>query len=187
AAQSQNQSCEQPDRARSHHRRSSRAPNAQSPLNLICLGDPLFDNGRRFQQHSDFLQALSDFDDELGVINVIFSQIAMAQINSAFEVSVIRGHIVCADQIVNTRAGPADGGNYIVAGFDFGDVGTNRLDSPEALVTKHQKVITFGRGSVFGGIDLLIVTVHAYAQNFHKDTAAVWNVSHRGLSKLGQM
>ena len=46
----------------------------------------------------DLLQPLRNLDDELGVVDVVLGEVAVAQVDAALEVGVVGRHVVGADQ-----------------------------------------------------------------------------------------
>src|SRR2546430_16637802 len=94
-----------------------RLPYFQATLDLVRLVDSFLDDGCRFEQHADLLEALWHLDDEFDVVHVVLGQIAMAQVDTTLVVGVISGHIVRADQVVDTLAWPAHSGHDVIAGF----------------------------------------------------------------------
>ena len=65
SAQAQGKGREQADGARAHYRGAARPPHLQPTLDLVSLVDPLFNNGERFEQHSDVLQTLRHLHDDI--------------------------------------------------------------------------------------------------------------------------
>src|SRR6185369_18008726 len=109
-------------------------------------------------------EPLGNFDDEVGVIHVIFGQVTMAQINATFVVSRIRRHIVGPDHVVNAVARPPNSCNNIVSGFQLADIGPNRFNLAEAFMTDDEVVESRGSSTVLGGVDLFVSSIDTYAQ-----------------------
>src|SRR6266852_6333115 len=158
--QTQNERGQQTDGSGSHDRGFARTPHLQPALNLIGLVNAFLHNGGGLQQHSDVFEALRYLDDEFDVIDVVFRQITVAQIDAALVVRVVRGHVVGADQVINAFARPAHRGHNVVAGFHFGDTGADGFVLTEALVTNDQEIKSRGRCSVLGGVDLFVGSVY---------------------------
>ena len=117
--QTQNERRQQTDGAGAHDRSLARAPHLEAALDLVRLVDAFLDDGSRLEQHSDVLEALRHFHDELDIVDVILRQIPVAQVDAALVVGVIRGHIVGADQVINALAWPPYGGYDVVARASF--------------------------------------------------------------------
>src|SRR6266851_5000211 len=158
--QTQNERGEQADGSGSHDRGFARTPHLQPALNLIGLVNSFLHNGGGLQQHSDVFEALRYLDDEFDVIDVVFRQITVAQIDAALVVRVVRGHVVGADQVINALAWPANSRHDVVAGPHFGDIWADGLNLTETLVADDQEVVSGRRCSVFSGVDLFVGAVH---------------------------
>ena len=79
-AQAQHERCEQSDRAGSHDRCLARLPDLQATLDLVSLVDAFLHDRHRFQQHADIFQSLRNLDDELDVVDVVLSQVAVQRL-----------------------------------------------------------------------------------------------------------
>ena len=180
-AQPQHERRQDADRPRPHDRGPPRAPHAQPPLDLVRLGDALLDHGERLEEHADLAQPPRDLHDELGVVDVVLGEVPVAQVDPALEVDVVGGHVVGADQVVEARARPADGGHDVVAGLHLGHVLPDRLDPAEPFVADDQEVMPVGGGAVLRRVDLLVRPVDADAQDLDEDAPAAGDVVHRGL------
>ena len=133
------------------------------------------------------LESLRHFDDELNVIDVILGQISVTQVDAALVVDVVGGHVVGADEVVNTLAGAAHGGDDIVAGLHFGDIRPDRFDLAKAFVADDEVIVSGRRCAVFGGVDFFVGAVNADAQNFYQYAAAVWNLIQRRFWQISHV
>src|SRR5215469_8904053 len=111
----------------------------------------------------------------------------MTQIDSPFEVRVVGSHVVGADQVVNALAWAANGGDHIVAGFHFGNIQANGLDSAENLMANHEEVKSHRGGPVFRGIDLSVSSIDTDAQNFDQNTAPIRDFLDRRFGQVSEM
>src|SRR5262249_44130747 len=114
-------------------------------------------------------------DDEFGVVHVILGQKSVTQVDSALEVSVIGGHVVRADQVINASAWPANGSDHIIANFQFGHVAAYCLDTAETLMANDEEIKSRRSGPVFRGIDLFVGSIDTYTQNFNQHAAPIWH------------
>jgi hypothetical protein len=125
--------------------------------------------------------------DELFVFDVVLGQVAVTQVDAAFEILAVGGHVLQADRVVEARAGTPDRRDDEVAGPDEGHVRPDRLDLAETLVTDHEEVIAAGRGPVLGGVDLTVRAVDTHAEDFDEHAPPVGDVGHRRDGELGEM
>src|SRR6266571_2366690 len=186
-AQPQDKGSEQADSAGSHHCRSPWTPHPQAALNFIGLSDAFFHDGSRFEQYAHLFEPRGNLDDVLGVINIVFGQKPVAQVNATFKVSVIGSHVIGANLVINTGTGPAHGGYHVIVGVELGDVGADRFHSSEAFVADDEEVVPLWRGTVLCGVDLFVCAIHANAQDFNQHAAAVGDIVDRGLREFGKM
>src|SRR5262249_49848401 len=135
-----------------------------------------FGHTHRLQQYADRLEHGRNFDDEFDIINIIFGQVAVPQIDTALKVRCVGGHVVCADPVINAAARTPHCCHDEIAGHDTPHIRPNFHHAPERLVPGHKKVVAIWCSPVFGGVDLLIRAVHADAQHFNQNPAPVWNV-----------
>src|SRR5262249_40960529 len=140
-AQPQQQRGQQADRAGAQHGGPPRSPDPQPALDLVRLGDALLADGDRLQPHADVFQASGYRDDELGIVDEVLRQIAVAQVDTSFVLGVVGRHVVGADQVVDAHTRSADRRYDIVTGCHLGDVRADLDDLAEALVPEHQKVV----------------------------------------------
>ena len=84
----------------------------------------------------------------------------MAQVDAALVVSVVGGHVVGADQVIDALAGPAHRGHDVVAGLYLGDIRADGFHLAEALVADDQEVVSGRRRTVLGGVDLFVGSVY---------------------------
>ena len=185
--QAQNQRGQQTDGAGAHDRSLARPPHFQPALNLVSLVDSFLHHGGRLEQHADVLESLRHLHDELDIIDVVFRQIPVAQVDAALVVRVVGGHVVGADQVIDALAGAAHGGDDVVAGLHFGDIRPDGFDLAEALVADDQEVVSGRRRAVFGGVDFFVGSVHADAQNLYQHATAVGNLIQRRLRQIGHV
>ena len=111
----------------------------------------------------------------------------MPQVDAALEVGVVGGHVVGADEVVETLAGAPHRRHHVIAGTELGDVLAHRLDPPEALVTRDQEVVSLGGRAVLGRVDLLVGPVDADAQHLDEHPAPARDVAHARLGELGEV
>src|SRR4051812_6508928 len=162
-------------------------PNLQPALRLVGLRNSLLDDRERFQQYTDLLEHGGDVDDELGVVYVVFSEISMKQIDAALIVDVVGCHVIRTDEIVNTVSGAANGGHDVVSGLEFRHVGTDCLDTTKAFMSGYEKVITCGRGAIFGGINLFVSAIDTDAEHLDEHPSTIWDGLDGRLLQLREM
>jgi hypothetical protein len=86
----------------------------------------------------------------------------MPQIDAAFVIHVIGGHVVLADLIIKTLTWPSHGRNHIVPWRKLGDLCSHFQDLSKTFMLRNKKVIT-GRGlSVFGSVNFLVGTIYSH-------------------------
>src|SRR5262249_30680573 len=105
----------------------------------------------------------------------------------AFEVSVVGGHVVGADKVIQTAARPANRGDNVVPRAEFGDVRPDGFNATKSFVTNHKVVVSGRCRAVLGGIDFSIGSVNSDAQDLHQDAAPVQHLVYRGLREFGQV
>ena len=110
-------------------------------MDFIRLSDAFLDYRCRLQQDADFLQTGWNLDDEVRVVNVVLRKVAVAQIDTAFEVRVIGGHIVRTDLIVDASSRTAHSRNDVVAGLKLRYIAADSFHLAEAFVTQDQEVV----------------------------------------------
>ena len=142
-------------------------PNLQPALNFVSLVNTFFNYREWFEQHSNVFQSLRYLHDELDIIDVVFRQIAVAQVNAALEIRVICGHVVRADQVVDTVAGPADSSYDVVPGLNLGDIRAHSFHLAEAFMADNEKVVSRRCCAVFGGVNFLVGAIHTDPEDFH--------------------
>ena len=163
-SQTKGQGREQPDGSGAHHCRASRAPDAQTPLDFVGLSDPLLDHRSRFQKNAYLFEPLRNFDEVLRVLDIVFRQESMAQVDPSFVIRAVGRHVVGSDPVVDAGSWPPHGRDDVVAGTQLRHVGAHLLYSPEAFVSDHQVIETFRWSAVFGGVDFFVCAVNADAQ-----------------------
>jgi hypothetical protein len=84
-------------------------------LYLVRLLYALLHDADRFHQHPDFLQGGGNLDYVLRIFHVALGQKAVQQVDAALVVSVVGGHVVGADQVVDAVAWSAHGRRHVVA------------------------------------------------------------------------
>jgi hypothetical protein len=135
-------------------------------LNFVGLSDALLNDGRWFEQYADFLKALGDLDDKLSIIDVVLTHVAVAQIDAALKVRIIRRHVVGADQVVDARTRTAYRCDHIIARLQFRHVRTDSFDLAKTFVTDHQKIVALRGLPILCRIDFLVGAVNANTQDF---------------------
>jgi len=80
------------------------------------------------------LQALRHFDNEFDIIDVVLRQIAVAQVNAALVIRVIRCHVIGSNKIIDAFARPAHGRYDVVAWLHLGYIRPDGFHLAEALV-----------------------------------------------------
>src|SRR4051812_34588570 len=136
-------------------------PNSQTTLSFEGLGDSLLHDSEWLQQNSDLLQSTGDPDDVLGVIDVIFRQIPVQQVDAALIVDIVRRHIIRADQVVDAMPRTPHSCDHVVTRLQLCDMLSNRLNTPKPFVSRDKKLVTRGRRTVFRRIDLFISPINA--------------------------
>src|SRR5258706_11679959 len=111
----------------------------------------------------------------------------MPQVDAPFEISIVCGHILQPDLIVDAETGPADHRDHIVAGRKFGHFRTDFLDLAKALVADDQEVEAVRRGTVLRGVDLLVRPVDADAENLHEDSSAPGDLCYRRFGHFSEV
>src|SRR5262249_42108238 len=146
------------------------------PLNLIRLGNALLDNRQRFEQDPDMFQADGNLDEIVGIVSVVLSQIAVAEIDAPFEVDVVGGHILQPDPVVNAETRPAHHGHDVVPGNKLRYAWSDLFHAAEALMPYHEKIETLWSGAVLGCVDFLVGTVHTDAKDLYQNSASAGDV-----------
>src|SRR5438876_140396 len=156
-------------------------------LDFICLVNSLLADRRRFEQNSHLFLSLRKLDDELCVINVIFGQVPMAQIDPALVIRVVCRHIVGADEVVDALSRTANGRDHIISRLKFCDVRRDGFDPSKTFVANNQVVESRGRCAVFGGIDFLVGAIDADSQDLHEHASAVRDLVERRFRRICKM
>ena len=100
----------------------------------------------------------------------------MTQVDSTLVVCVVRGHVICADLVVERSAWAPDSGDNVIATLQLGHVLPNFLNNSERLMA-YREIVKSGRGcAVFCCIDFLVGAIDADAQDLHQYTATIWNL-----------
>ena len=89
----------------------------------------------------------------------------MEQVDAALIVRLVGRHVVGADQVVDTAAGPADCRGDEVADGQSAHVRPDCLDLSKRLVSGHQEVVAGRCRAVFGRVDLLVGPIHPHADD----------------------
>src|SRR5262249_21076454 len=105
--------------------------------------------------------------DVFSIIDVVLRQESVKEIDAAFVVGLVCGHVVSADEVIDTFPRTADRGYNKVTGFQLAHIWAYLLHHPKAFMTRDQKVISLRSASVFGGIDFFVGAINAHAQNAH--------------------
>lgn len=100
--------------------------------------------------------------DVLRVIDVVFGQKPVAQVDTALEVGIVGGHVISADLVVDAGPRPAHSGHHVVARLEFRDFRTYCFHSSKAFVTGDKEIIPLRRRAVLSCVDLFIRAVHSY-------------------------
>jgi hypothetical protein len=187
APEAEHERGQQPDDAGAHDRSLARLPHLQPPLDLIRLVNSFLDYRRGLEQHANVLQSLWHLHDEFDVVHVVLGQISMAQVDAALVVDVVGGHVIGADQVIDTLAGPAHGGDDIVVGSQFGHVRAYGFHAAEAFVADDQEIVSWRGGAVFGRVDFLVGTVHTDTKNLYQYSPAVGDLVELGLVQIGRV
>ena len=103
--------------------------------------DSFFYDGSWLQQHTNMLKTFRYFDDDLDIVDVVFSQIAVAQVDAPLVIGVVGRHIVRADQVIDARTRTAHRGHDIVARLQFCDIGSDGFHLAEAFMADDQNRI----------------------------------------------
>src|SRR5262249_1377756 len=109
------------------------------------------------------------------------------EVDPAFEIRIVSGHVLGADLIVEAGSRPAHGGGDVITGLEFADVRSNLLDTAKTLVAHNEVIVSGRRCAVFTAIDLLVCAVHSNAKDFDEDSAAVRNIVQRWVRYFTQM
>src|SRR5215471_10928725 len=132
-------------------------------------------------------QADGNLDEIVGIVSVVLSQIAVAEIDAPFKVGVVRGHILQPDPVVNAATRPAHHGHDVVAGDELHNVRSDFFYAAEALVPYHEKIEALRSGAVLGCVDFLVRTVHADAKDLYQNSASAGDVRGGRFGHLGKV
>ena len=111
----------------------------------------------------------------------------MQQIDAALVVGIVGGHVVGADEVVDTLAGPAYGRYHVIAGLQLADIGADFFHHTKAFVAGDQKIVAFRRRAILCRIDLFVSAIHAHAQHAHQHSAPIGDGIERGFIQRRQM
>src|SRR5581483_3458003 len=178
SAQAQCQCCEQTERSRPQDGGTLWPPDLEAALNLISLFDALFGDTHRLQEDTDILQPGGYFDDELGVIHVVFGQVAVSQVDAPLKVGPVGGHGIHADPVIEAAAGPPHRRHHVIPGGDAPHAGADLDDLPERFVPGDEKIVTVRCCAILGGVDLFVRAIDANPQHFDENATPIWNVIH---------
>ena len=99
----------------------------------------------------------------------------MPEIDAAFKICVICGHVVGADQVVNALSRTADCCDNVITRLELCNIFSDCFHLSEALMAKHQEFVSRWRRTVFGSIDFLVGAIHADAQYLYQHTPPIGN------------
>ena len=156
-------------------------------MDLERLRDAFLRHGHRLEQHTDLFEPPRHLDDEVFVLDVILSEIAVAQIDAALEVLRVGRHVLETDGVIDARARAPHGGDHVVAWRDRGDVRADGFDAAEAFVADDQEIVTGRRRTVLGRIDLAVGAVDADAQHLDEDASSVREFTEGWPGDFGEM
>src|SRR5688572_13725088 len=111
----------------------------------------------------------------------------MPQVDAAFEISIVGGHVVCADDVVKTCSGTTDRCHDIITFFKFGYILSDLFYNSEALVSDHEKIVTEGRGAILGVVDFLVSAIDSDPKDFDEHATPVWNICDGWRGHLDKM
>src|SRR5215510_11125015 len=178
---------QQADRPGTHDGGALGSPDPESSLDLVGLRDSLLHDGHGLEQDADVSESWRHLHDEFGIVDVVYGEKPVAQVDPTLEVGVVRGHVVRPDQVVDARARATNGGDDIVARPNLRHVRPDGLDLPKALVSDDQEVESSGRRTVLGRVDFLVGTVDADAEYLDQDAATARDLVHGGFRQVREM
>ena len=138
--------------------------------------DALFNNRERFQKHANVLQSLRHLHNELCVVDVVFSQKSVAKVDAPLEVGIVGGHVVRADQVIETSPRSPNCGDDIISRLQLSHIRTNRFHPAETFMSDDQKVVSRRSCAVFCGIDLFVGAIHSDAKNSNQHSSPIGNL-----------
>ena len=126
--QTQDERREQPDLPCTHHEGTLRTPHLHAALCLVGLLDRLGCTTHRLHEHVQILKPLRDSNYVVLVVDKVLRQITMQQIDTAFIISLLAGHVVSPDLVVDRSARTTYGGRDIVPNPNVANIGANLDD-----------------------------------------------------------
>ena len=151
------------------------------------LLDRLRANARRFGQDAEVRQPRGNPDDVLGVIDEVFGQEAVAEVDAALVVDLLPGEIVAPDLVVNGSTRPPDRARDKVAGLHLGHPVAHLHDLPEALMADDQVLAPRRRVAVERLVDLSIRSVDTDLEHLHPHGPALRDLTDVRMRLIGQL
>ena len=111
----------------------------------------------------------------------------MQQVDAAFIVGLVDGHVIMTDLVVDAVSRPPHRGGYIVARLQLGDTVSHLHHPPEALVANDEEIIAGRSAAIFSRVDLLVGTVDSNLENLDKNSTPVGNCIYRWFFKFRQV
>src|SRR5215470_14092657 len=105
------------------------------------------------------------------MIHVILGEETMQQVDTPLAIGIVGRHIWGSNGIVDTPARTPDRSDNVIASSQLGDIFSHGLYAAEVLMPKHQKLVSLRRGTVFGGVDFSVRTIHSDPQHPHQDAS----------------
>src|SRR5438093_8244572 len=121
-AQPEGERSQEANRSCPHHRSPPRPPKAQATLDFEGLDNAFLDDAQGLHEHSNAGETRRNPHEVLRLIDIVFSEEAMQQVDAPLVVSVVGGHVVMANLVIEARSGPSDRRRIKVTRLDFGDL-----------------------------------------------------------------
>ena len=185
--ESQHERREQADLPCTHHEGSLRTPYLHAALCLVGLLDRLGCTTHRLHEHVQILKPLRDSNNVVLVVDKVLGQITMQQIDTAFIVSLLAGHVVSPDLIVDRSARTTNGGRDIVPNPNVANIGADLEDYPKGFMSEHQVVIARGSVPIQRVIDLSIRCVNSNLEHLDQYTFSILDRVQFGLRNIPLM
>ena len=121
------------------------------------------------------------------MIHKVLRQIAVQQIDAAFVVSLLTGHVVGADLIVDRTTRATYGCRHVIAHFDIPTVGPNLFDDSKRLMPQNEIVVARGWIAVKCIVDFAVRCVDADLENLDQNSFSVRDLTDRRHGNIAFM
>ena len=124
---------------------------------------------------------------EFFIVDEVFSQVAVQQIDSSFEVFFFAGDVRTADLVKDRPARSTDRTGDVIAWFDSLHIWSDFFDDSKRLVSDDKEVVSWRRVSIQGVVDFAVGCVHADFQCLNKDSPAVRDIGDRWFFQISEV